>query len=193
MQLTILESIFNQFEFNVVLARNGFEAFEEVVKSLREDRHPFNLIILDLNMPIADGFEAIKNIKNLYNDANKLFKLEGTSGVSKSDSFSNSSDHSIKNSSVDLDKTLEPVIIACTSFIDDEIRSKIERAGFDALYMVPLQQSTIENEIIPMIYQKDFAQRQYKISYKHLDRNQPILYSGMTSHQAITADRALHR
>ena len=33
-----------------------------------------DLIILDLNMPISDGYEACQNICSLYND-NKLFKL----------------------------------------------------------------------------------------------------------------------
>ena len=91
-------------------------------------------------MPIADGYEAIKNIKNLYNDTNKLFKLESETIYSRSGSFAESSDtSSVKNSSInEQDKKFEPVIIGCTSFIDDEIQEKTEKAGFDALYMVPL-------------------------------------------------------
>lgn len=91
MQLTILQNMFISYDFKVHCARNGFEAFEEVIKSLREDRQPFNLIILDLNMPIADGYEAIKNIKNLYNDTNKLFKLDDANLYSRSNSFAGSS------------------------------------------------------------------------------------------------------
>ena len=132
--------MFISYDFKVTCARNGFEAFEEVIKSLREDRQPYDLIVLDLNMPIADGYEAIKNIKNLYNDTNKLFKLESETIYSRSGSFAESSDtSSVKNSSInEQDKKFEPVIIGCTSFIDDEIQEKTEKAGFDALYMVPL-------------------------------------------------------
>lgn len=33
----------------------------------------FDLVILDLNMPISDGYEACKKINQMY-DENKLFK-----------------------------------------------------------------------------------------------------------------------
>ena len=36
----------------------------------------FDLIVLDLNMPISDGYEACKNIVNLYADNKKLFKMQ---------------------------------------------------------------------------------------------------------------------
>ena len=32
------------------------------------------MVILDLSMPIADGYEAIKNINNLFDD-NKILNL----------------------------------------------------------------------------------------------------------------------
>ena len=50
--------------------RNGQEAFDEVCRkehqyTLGGTRH-FDMIMLDLEMPIVNGFEASKNIKRFY-------------------------------------------------------------------------------------------------------------------------------
>lgn len=46
-------------------ASNGQEAFELVKKSLQTEV-PYHVILLDLNMPILDGFEACKRIIEFY-------------------------------------------------------------------------------------------------------------------------------
>ena len=66
MQLNVLSLIFSDLEFNVVVAHNGFEAFKEVQKSLTSPETSFDMILLDLNMPICDGYEACRKILNLY-------------------------------------------------------------------------------------------------------------------------------
>lgn len=71
MILQLLNLCFTVNDFEVVEAQNGYEAFEEVEKSFFEDEkgihsNLFDLIVLDLNMPISDGFEACKNIMKLY-------------------------------------------------------------------------------------------------------------------------------
>lgn len=42
----------------VVIATNGLEAFEEVLKTAQPNMRRFDLILLDLNMPVIDGCEA---------------------------------------------------------------------------------------------------------------------------------------
>ena len=87
MQLYILQIIFQMNNFDVTIAQNGHEAYEFVVESLQNNTKKqsenefhgeslFDLIVLDLNMPISDGYEACKNIVNLYGDNNKLFKMQ---------------------------------------------------------------------------------------------------------------------
>jgi CheY-like chemotaxis protein len=44
-----------------VVAANGLEA----VTRFAADRHGFHLIITDLNMPLMDGYEAIREIRRL--------------------------------------------------------------------------------------------------------------------------------
>ena len=83
MQLYMLQVIFQMNNFDVIIAQNGHEAYELVVESFREgnpdpqaskEHSLFDLILLDLNMPISDGYETCKNVVNLYNDSDKMFK-----------------------------------------------------------------------------------------------------------------------
>ena len=75
MSLCVLKCIFDRNEFDTTTAINGFEAFEIVSDSLKDQdrdfqtqyQETFDLIVLDLGMPISDGYESCRNIKKLYN------------------------------------------------------------------------------------------------------------------------------
>ena len=56
----------------VATAINGYEAFE-ILSKQREDTR-FDLVVLDLNMPISDGYETCKNILKHFN-CNRIFKV----------------------------------------------------------------------------------------------------------------------
>jgi len=58
MQLMILDILYSKFEIQVSQARNGHEAFEQVQMSIRDPSQLFDIILLDLNMPISNGYEA---------------------------------------------------------------------------------------------------------------------------------------
>lgn len=75
LQLSILERMIQNQNIQVQTSRNGQEAFEYVQKNFKDRNLSFDLIILDLHMPIADGYEAIKNINYIYSNTN-LFKIE---------------------------------------------------------------------------------------------------------------------
>ena len=47
---------------------NGYDAFLNVQESLNNPSLLFDLVILDLNMPICGGQEACSKIKGLYNE-----------------------------------------------------------------------------------------------------------------------------
>ena len=57
MQLQSLAIILSKFDIKVIPAKNGYEALMEAEKSIKEDLL-FDLVLLDLNMPITDGYEA---------------------------------------------------------------------------------------------------------------------------------------
>ena len=58
----LLSILYNRFsmDFSVEKAQNGFIALK-IMKS--KPRNYFDLILLDIDMPIMNGFEAIKHIK----------------------------------------------------------------------------------------------------------------------------------
>jgi CheY-like chemotaxis protein len=74
MQLFILMTMFKNFnDLEVITVVNGHEAFELIQESLREFANSdldltllFDMVLLDLNMPISNGFEACKNICRIY-------------------------------------------------------------------------------------------------------------------------------
>ena len=46
-------------DFNVITANNGLEALDMVIAN---PRNYFDVIVLDINMPIMDGFETYEKI-----------------------------------------------------------------------------------------------------------------------------------
>ena len=76
LQLTILEALFERANFEVVTATNGQDAYEEVLKTTSGDQRQFDLILLDLSMPITDGYEACKLILAHYKSDIQLHNVE---------------------------------------------------------------------------------------------------------------------
>jgi len=61
-------------QFETTLAENGLIAFDYVYSTLQKHNEMFDLVFLDLNMPICDGFEASELINSLF-DNKKNFEI----------------------------------------------------------------------------------------------------------------------
>lgn len=91
--LYMMEIIMKLHNFEVTTATNGFVAYQYASQAMKfkqeninqiiekYDDHEFragadmyDLIILDLNMPISDGYEACEKILKLYED-NSIFRV----------------------------------------------------------------------------------------------------------------------
>ena len=59
--------MFDKLNFEVVCACNGQEAYEKFVEENKNSGEMFDLVVLDLNMPVANGYEACKNIISSFN------------------------------------------------------------------------------------------------------------------------------
>jgi CheY-like chemotaxis protein len=55
--------------FNVRTANNGIEALDMVIAN---PRNYFDIIVLDINMPIMDGFETFEKIKKYFATKNVI-------------------------------------------------------------------------------------------------------------------------
>lgn len=105
----------------------------------------FGLIVLDLNMPISDGWEACKNILKKYDDS-QMFKIDEKEKLHMSRSKSKKSGES------SLLTKIRPLIVACTSeVIDNNLKEKLLNAGFDMMFETPISDAQIQNEILPRL------------------------------------------
>jgi CheY-like chemotaxis protein len=73
----LLENIFISVigapKTNIFSAQNGYQAFQKATQQ------QMDLIIMDLNMPIMDGFTAARKIKDFYKKDSYIFfsEMEG--------------------------------------------------------------------------------------------------------------------
>lgn len=133
MQLSMLELLLQNAEFEVLKARNGFEAIEKYQDTLMKQTRPVDLIILDLMMPITDGYEAIERITTLFeNSKNSLTFSEADDPTSP-----------VYKNTENEKRGFKPIIIACSGLINQEVMAKTKAAGFDTLLQVPISAAQI--------------------------------------------------
>jgi two-component system chemotaxis response regulator CheY len=64
----MLKCLLSEYSDSVATAKNGVEAVQQFELALRAQQ-PYRLVCLDIMMPLMDGQEALKRIRNLEKDA----------------------------------------------------------------------------------------------------------------------------
>lgn len=72
LNLTVITKYCRDYGIEVIEANNGIEAIQEVKDLLSNRRLSFDLIFMDCDMPLLDGFDASKRINEIYLE-NKRF------------------------------------------------------------------------------------------------------------------------
>jgi CheY-like chemotaxis protein len=145
LQLAILEAIFEKNKFKVTTAINGQQAYEAALKSKHHPSLIFDLIVLDLQMPVCDGFEACRNIKKMFSD--KVVQEDGAVEEVKSYNKNRRESNFVLMDLMDF----MPHIIAVSGYVDEDVRADAGQAGFDAIFSVPLTFKDVKNEIMPVL------------------------------------------
>jgi len=106
----------------------------------------FSLIMLDLNMPISNGYETCKNIWNLYEDRN-IFNMKRR----RSSQLSGGHDDLLLIH-------LRPLIVAWTSenLSDKKLVEKINQVGFDLMMESPITFKHITDKILPKLQERKY-------------------------------------
>ena len=121
------------FKFQVTNSINGFDAIEKFKQnyfsSLKVD-DMYDLVILDLNMPITNGFEACEKIKKLFTDAFTIsYQMSRP-------------DESSELDYVPMNKRM-PIFVAISTHIDDDVTQKAKNIGFQKVFKYPLNPESI--------------------------------------------------
>ena len=126
---------------NIETASNGLEGYEKAIAG------NFDLIMMDLNMPVMGGFESTKKIKDYFDEPN-LFLGGGLHYQNKSESVS-------AFGSKNLSETIGPhspyIVALSASEIDSDLAKKLKEYKFDDWFTSPLDSNTIINEIVPKL------------------------------------------
>ena len=130
----------------------------------------FNVIILDLSMPILNGFDACTKILALFKDIKSPKFVSNNLDKNKkiSVSMSNSSNLIQRSDSIGYrasmnsqDFVLKPVMIACSGYLDEKTQEKIENCGFDDFFIAPLNRNNICDSILSLIEIREQKMKNY--------------------------------
>ena len=102
----------------------------------------FDLVVLDLNMPIADGYEACSNILKLFRQE-MLFEQSEIAPHNQIDSKQdNKPPINNKSKKQKINKALLskyiPHLVAVTAYIDEDIKHQVKKQGFKDLFLIPM-------------------------------------------------------
>mmetsp|Transcript_20544 Transcript_20544/g.31266 ORF Transcript_20544/g.31266 Transcript_20544/m.31266 type:complete len:203 (+) Transcript_20544:2227-2835(+) len=139
MQLTILKAIFSGKGFECTSANNGYEAFFHA-RSAFYGEEKFDIIVLDLNMPVCSGYEACEKIVALYAHQEQRKKLRFHREWLPKEKVN-----------------LRPVIMACSSHVDDGVIEHTSKIGFDLTLPAPLNATVILDKLKPAIIENRAA------------------------------------
>ena len=118
-------------------AQNGFEAFEYINKKFNNQPQQFyDLVVLDLNMPISDGYETCQKIIKLFNK-NTMFShnksiilAEDEDEIPVTPVWKNKNGLSFQK--LNLMQRQTPLLIACSSEIRSQtLEDKLLDVGFN--------------------------------------------------------------
>jgi len=139
MQMACTSFILKKLNCKVEEAKNGFQALE-IIASQKYDgaelKNLFQFVIMDLNMPILNGFDSCRGIDEFFKSEKSVTILDGpdSAGIELNIGY------------------LKPVIAACTGdMLSDELLKKIADFKFDLALETPLTAEKVKDLVLPKV------------------------------------------
>jgi len=127
---------------------NGVEILQYIQSN---PKVKLDFVLLDLDMPIMNGFEACKQIIDFYVNS-ILFRPVKSKQFMRGNKKRNLSSESVNN--IIEDMNTQPLMVAYSGLVNDDVRKQAEEAGFNMVFESPLTADMIKNNILSLLKEK---------------------------------------
>ena len=144
----ILSDFLKKEGFNVLIANNG----QEAIDIFEEKYEMINLVILDIFMPVSDGWSVLRHIRRITDKTPVMMLTESTGNSDKSFGFEEGADDYIT-------KPISPIVLIARvkallkSSLESQLNAKHE---FDGLVIDEIGHSVYLNDVLLDLSPKEY-------------------------------------
>lgn len=142
-------NMLNRFDHEVVVAYNGKEGVDAWEAAIHQQQ-PFQVILMDLQMPIMSGIEAAQEIRRLerqYADDHSALSSMTRSSSEQPMSLTNGTDSGRSFSSPAAPNRGRTPIVCLSASVMDEDQAAARMAGMDMFVSKPLSIQAIDSTL----------------------------------------------
>lgn len=148
----VLRDMLENFGCECIEASNGIEALELIEKS-NEENQEFDILLIDWNMPILNGIDTLKKLKNMkYKNTPTLFMI--SAHAKENIDFHNVEIDSFISKPVTPSSLFDALVYAKKGYIPSQIKNLQSAPNLDGLSVLVVEDNEINQEVASMLLQR---------------------------------------